>query len=122
MNQGRKITGGKYHKLRKKKFFERMNQERVVTLKDTKRKQLRVTGGHNKTILLNANEANVRDPKSKKTVKAQIKNVVETPQNVFLARQNRLMKGAIIETSLGKARITNRPSQEGHINAILLSE
>ena len=52
--------------------------------------------------------------------KAEIKNVKETPQNRFWARQNRLLKGAIIETSLGKARITNRPTQEGHINGILL--
>ena len=52
--------------------------------------------------------------------KAEIINVEETPQNRFLARQNRLIKGAIIETSLGRARITNRPSQEGAINAVLL--
>jgi ribosomal protein S8E len=32
------------------------------------------------------------------------------------------MKGAIITTSLGRAKITNRPTQEGHVNAILLKE
>lgn len=122
MNLGRKITGGKYHKLRKKKFYERENQEREVLLKETKRKQLRVKGGNKKSILLSANVANVLDPSTKKTKKAEIKNVTETPQNVFLARQNRLMKGAIILTSLGKARITNRPSQEGHVNAILIEK
>ena len=52
--------------------------------------------------------------------KAEIKNVAETPQNRFLARQNRIMKGVLIETTLGKARITNRPTREGHINAVLL--
>jgi small subunit ribosomal protein S8e len=54
--------------------------------------------------------------------KAKIINVVETPQNRFLSRQNRLMKGAVIETSLGKAKITNRPTQEGQVNAILITE
>ena len=39
MNKGRKITGGKYHKLRKKKFFERKGQERQVSIKETKRKK-----------------------------------------------------------------------------------
>ena len=120
MKQGRKTSGGKYHKQRKKKYFEKKNQERVVSLKDTKKKKIRVRGGKIKTILLNDNKANVLDPKTKKTKKIEIKNVLETPQNVFLARQNRLMKGSIIETEMGKARITNRPSQEGHVNAILL--
>ena len=73
-----------------------------------------------KTTLLSTNEANVFvDGKIKK---AEIKNVLETPQNFFLARQNKLAKGAIIETSLGKARITNRPSQEGMVNAVLINE
>ena len=55
-----------------------------------------------------------------KAQKAEIKNVVETPQNKFFARENRLLKGSIIDTTLGKARITNRPSQEGCINAVLV--
>ena len=56
----------------------------------------------------------------KDSLEAEIINVEETPQNKFFARQNRLMKGSVIETSLGKARITNRPSQEGMINGILI--
>lgn len=118
MNKGRKISGGKYHANRKKRIYERQGQERIVTLRDTRRKNLRTQGGNTKTILLSANEANILI--NGKSRKVKIKNVVETPQNVFLARQNRLMKGAIIETDLGKARITNRPSQEGQVNAILL--
>ena len=55
-----------------------------------------------------------------KSKKATITNVSETPSNRFLARQNVLVKGAIIETDLGKARVTNRPSQEGQIQAILI--
>jgi len=122
MNQGRKISGGKYHPLRKKKKFERLRQDRVVILRETKRKILRVKGGNTKAVLLSSDEANVYNPKTKKTTKIKIKNVIETPQNVFLARQNRLMKSSVIETSLGKARITNRPSQEGHVNATLIDE
>ncbi len=71
-----------------------------------------------KTVLLNADNCNLKTSKGIKKVK--IKNVLETPQNPFLARQNRLMKGAIIETSEGKARITNRPTQEGCVNAVLI--
>ena len=50
-----------------------------------------------------------------------IKNVLETPSHTFLARQNVLVKGAIIETDLGRARITNRPSQEGYVQAVIIS-
>jgi len=118
MNQGRKITGGKYHSRRKRRLFEVKSSERPVTLGTQKRKQLRVHGGARKTILLKADTANILV--GKKIEQAKITNVEFTPQNQFLARQNRLMKGAIIVTSLGKARITNRPSQEGQVNAILL--
>jgi len=120
MNLGRKITGGKYHRRRKKVLSHRDSQERIVELGETKRKSLRTKGGNTKTILLKSNIANLLH--NGKIKKVEIKNVVETPQNFFLARQNRLMKGSIILTSAGKARITNRPSQEGMVNAILLEE
>ena len=120
MNKGIKITGGKYHSLRKKKLYERIGQEKHVVLGETKRKIIRTRGGNIKTSLLKTNIVNISS--SGKTKKAEIKNVLETPQNKFFARQNRLMKGEIIETSLGKAKITNRPSQEGCINAVLISE
>jgi small subunit ribosomal protein S8e len=122
MNQGRKITSGKYHKQRKKKYHEWTRQERSVTLRETKRKTLRVRGGNRKSILLSTTNANILSPNDKKVSRVSIKNVLETPQNRFLARQNRILKGAIIETELGKAKITNRPSQEGQVNAILIKE
>ena len=120
MNTGIKITGGKYHARRKKRLHERQNQERLVVLGDTKRKQMKVRGGNIKIVMLKSNIANVLV--EGKVKKAEIKNVEETPQNKFLARQNRLVRSALIETSLGKARITNRPSQEGHVNAVLIDK
>ena len=120
MDLGRKVTGGKYHARRKKRLFERQGQERHVVLGETKRKQLRGRGGAGKTVLLKSNIANVLV--GDKVKPAEIKNVEETPQNKFFARQNRLVKSAIIETSLGKARITNRPSQEGQVNAVLIEK
>jgi len=120
MNKGRKISGGKYKKPRKKKLYELPGKSRVVKLGEKKTKILKVTGGNKKLVSLNQNQANIVN--NKKTKKAQIKNVIETPANRFLARQNILIKGAIIETDLGKAKITNRPSQEGIINAVLIPE
>ena len=120
MGYGRKISGGKYHKLRKKKKFELSGLENKVKLKETKAKTVRGLGGKKKKIILSTDFASVTDPKTHKAKKAKIKNVLETPSNNFLARQNILIKSAIIETDLGKAKITNRPSQDGNIQAVLI--
>ena len=118
MKLGRKITGGKYIKRRKKKAYERQGQKRTVKLGDEKRKTVRTMGGNSKTFLLKGQIINVK--KADKTQKATIKNVLETPSNRFLARQNIITKGTIVETELGKVKVTNRPTQEGNINGILL--
>ena len=118
MNTGRKISGGKYHSRRKPRLHERSNQATHSILGETKTKQLKTTGGNSKTITLKADVANIIV--NGKAQQAKIINVIETPQNRFFARQNRLIKSAIIETALGKAKITNRPSQEGCVNAILI--
>jgi len=122
MKRGRKTTGGKYHKRKKKKLHEQTRQARVVKIGDIKRKKIRVRGGNEKISLLQSNEANILDKKTGKAKKAKIKNVFETPANRFWARQNILTKSAIIETELGKAKITNRPSQEGSIQAVLIED
>lgn len=121
MKTGRKISGGRYRASRKKKKYELPGIPRVVKLRQTKRKVLRTMGGRKKVVLLSCEEANVTDEKGKTKV-AKIKNVLETGSNRFLARQNILVKGAVIETELGKARVTNRPGQEGCVNAVLIKE
>ncbi|MFQ5531559.1 MAG: 30S ribosomal protein S8e [Candidatus Nanoarchaeia archaeon] len=116
MKLGRKISGGKYIKRRKKKAYEKTGQKRTVKLSaEEKRKTSRARGGNKKTTLLKGKFVNIKDD-SKKTKKTEIKNVLETPSNRFLARQNILTKG----TELGKVKITNRPSQEAIINGVLV--
>ena len=120
MKLGRKISGGKYKKQRKKKLCERKGLPRVVKLGKKRAKILRVRGGHEKLVLLSADIVSIIDMKTGKSKTAKIKNVLETPSDRFLARQNVLTKGTIIETDAGKARITNRPSQEGMVQAVLI--
>ncbi len=120
MAYGRKITGGKYKFFRKKKKYEIRGIERKVKLGKIKQKLVRGIGGNKRTVLLSCEFANVIDPQTKKSKKTKIKNVLQTPSNKFLARQNILVKSAIIETELGRARITNKPSQEGMIQAVLM--
>ena len=121
MKKGKKISGGIYKKGRKKKLYERKGQETIVKLSDKEKKKVkRVRGGNKKTILLRAKFVNVLSPKNKSMKKIEIKNVLETPSNRFLARQNIITKGTIVETEIGKVRITNRPSQEEILNGILI--
>jgi len=120
MGYGRKISGGKYHKLRKKKKSTSPGLENKVKLNVAKSKKVRGLGGNEKSIILSTNQVSVTDPKTHKAKKVGIKNVLETPSNNFLARQNILIKSAIIDTDLGKAKITNRPSQDGNVQAVLV--
>lgn len=119
MRKGRKITGGKYIPSRKKKLFELPGQKRLVKLGENKIKSKRTMGGNKKTFMLGAKFVNVKG-KDKKIKKVQIKNVIETPSNRFLARQNIITKGTIVQTELGKVKVTNRPTQEGVLNGILV--
>jgi len=120
MNSGRKTTGGRYKRPKKRKLTGRQNQARVVKLGENKTRVLRTRGGGQKTVMFQANKVNLVIKGKSKVVK--ITNVKETPSDTFLARQNILVKGAIIETELGRARITNRPSQEGNVQAVLIEK
>jgi len=131
MRKGKKISGGKYIKSRKKKSYEIPGQKRVIRLGEEKGKSKRIRGGRKKNFLLRAKFVNVITKSSKgkteakkfsgeKNKKVEIKNVFETPSNRFLARQNVITKGTIVETELGKVKITNRPSQEGMVNGVLI--
>ncbi len=118
MNKGKKTTGGRYRKNRKKKSYELAGQRRIVKLGEEKRKSKKGLGGKRRRVLLRAEFINVLQNNKNKRVK--IKNVLETPSNRFLARQNVLTKGTIVETDLGKVKILNRPSQEAVVNGILI--
>ena len=118
MNKGRKVSGGRYIRNRKKKLYELAGQKRTVKLGTEKRKSKRTRGANKKVFLLRAKFVSIQD--KGKTKKLEIKNVLETPSNRFLARQNIITKGTIIETEAGKIRVTNRPTQEGTINGILI--
>ena len=118
VNKGRKPSGGKYIKNRKKKFFEKSGNKTAVKLGENKRKSKRARGGHKKNFFLKAKYVNIIE--KGKSKKVEIRNVLETPSNRFLARQNIITKGTVVETEPGKVKITNRPTKEGVLNGILL--
>ena len=118
----RKSTGGRRRSARKKRKFEIGYEKQVTTIGPEKRKFARTRGGNKKVRVLKAEVANVIDfnRKKKKAQRAKILTVLENPANPHYVRRNIITKGAVIETELGKARITSRPGQDGIINAVLI--
>ena len=116
----RKPTGARYKSVYKKKQYELGSNPTLTKLDKVKRKTIRVAGANKKTKLLSADIANVLDPKTKQHKVVKIKNVVDNTASRNYIRRNILTKGAIIETELGKAKITSRPGQEGTVNAVLI--
>ncbi|MBU2639091.1 MAG: 30S ribosomal protein S8e [Nanoarchaeota archaeon] len=116
----RKVSGGVYIRLRKKRKFELGRVFRETKVGETKKKTLRGKGGAVKTTLLRCNVANIFD--GKKYKKAKITSVIENKANRHFVRRNILTKGAVVETELGKAKVVSRPGQEGTINAVLVEK
>ncbi len=117
----RKPSGGRRIAYRGKRKFEQGRFPMETVLGDTKKKTSRGRGGSVKHKLLREKFACVTDPKSGKTQKVEITRVARNPANIDYDRRGVITKGAIIETSLGLARITSRPGQSGVINAVLTS-
>jgi small subunit ribosomal protein S8e len=118
----RKLTGGKKRVYRTKKKYEAGGYPAETILGEPKRKVSRGMGGNKKIKLLRDKYASVTDPKSGKTQKTEITRVVRNGANVDYNRRGVITKGAEIETSLGLARVTSRPGDDGIINAVLLGK
>ncbi|MBS7608567.1 MAG: 30S ribosomal protein S8e [Candidatus Bathyarchaeia archaeon] len=118
----RKPTGGKRKPYRGKRKFEQGSFPTETVLGEPKRKVERRRGGNLKVRVLSEKYACVTDLKTGKTEKAEILRVVRNPANVDYDRRGVITKGTIVETSLGLARVTSRPGQNGVINAVLISE
>jgi len=121
-NDLRKITGGRKRRHRKPRKYELGSYPTETELSESDVREVeRVFGGNVKIRLKYAAFANVYDPKSNKWSKARIVKVVEVPANREFARRGIIVKGAIIETELGRAKVISRPGQDGVINAILIT-
>ncbi len=120
-NDLKKPTGGKKRPHRSKRKYELGRPSTETRLAETEvRKHVRVRGGNYKVRLKKAVYANVIDPETNKAQKVKILRVIETPAHREYARRGIIVKGAIIETEIGKAKVTSRPGQDGVINAILI--
>ncbi len=117
----RKQTGARYKDYRKKRQFELGREPSFTKLGKKRKRTIRTLGSNRKLRLLSAETANLFDPKSKSFKQAKIKTITDNPANRHFIRRNIMTRGSVIDTELGKARITSRPGQDGVVNAILIS-
>ncbi|PNX45439.1 MAG: 30S ribosomal protein S8e [Thermoplasmata archaeon M9B1D] len=115
-------TGRRIRYARGKRKFEIGREKHFTTIGSTTTKVVRTKGNNRKTQVKTSNIAYVLDPKTNKITKTDIVTVKENAANIHYVRRNIMNKGAIIETKLGKAKITSRPGQTGTVNAMLLSK
>ena len=111
-------TGGKRLKSKDKQLAHYGNPfsaTKVSAKGKEVRKNLRTRGLGRKVRLKEAMFINLLT-KEGKMAKTKISNVLETPANRHFARGNLLVKGAIVQTELGKAVVTNRVGQDGMVN------
>ncbi|MEK6837103.1 MAG: 30S ribosomal protein S8e [Nanoarchaeota archaeon] len=119
----RKPSGGLKQPFRKKRLYQMGSQPVMTKLGPKRRIRIdNVTGGATRIRLLQTQVANVYDPKSKKFVVAKIKTVSNNPANRYFTRANIITRGAILDTELGKAKVTNRPGQDGVVNAVMMKQ
>ena len=115
----RKPTGALTNRRSKKKRMQRGAEFAEPKVGAVRAKPSRRRGGAIGMTLLGSDRANVLDPKTGKTKVAKIMLVSNNPANPHYTRRNILTRGAIIKTDMGSARVTNRPSREGIVNAVL---
>ncbi len=121
-NDFRKVSGGRKRPHRSNRKYEvgsypthtALSKEEHVIIRE------RVRGGNVKLRVKKCLYVNVIDPKTGKSKKCKVLKILETPANREYSQRGIITKGTVIETELGKARVTSRPGQEGVVNAVLL--
>ncbi len=114
----RKRTGGRLKHFNKKKRHQLGREPAETTVGETRLQYIDSRGSDKKLRALSTNVAQLST--GGETTEVEIENVLENPSNVNYVRRNIITKGAVIETSEGKARVTSRPGQSGQVNAVAI--
>ncbi len=121
----RKPSGGHRNTLRRrdKRLAEKGGTPTHTKIGADKRTVVEGRGNTKKVKALQARQAVVIDPKTKKPVKATIIAVQENKANRQFTRQNIITKGAKIRVKIGdkeaSAIVTSRPGKNGTVQAVL---
>jgi len=116
----RKFTGRKYKRFHKKRKRELERPSIETEIGQEKKKKQRTMGGNHKLKLFSTSYINVTDLKSNKTSKVKILRFDTNESSKDLNRRHIITKGAIVDTEIGKAKVTSRPGQHGVMNGVLI--
>jgi small subunit ribosomal protein S8e len=105
----------KHRKKRKRELGREFSEPKIGP---EKRKITRTHGGNRKIKVQRTEFANIVTKEG--TKRSKIISVMDNPANRHFVRRNIITKGALLETEIGKARVTSRPGQHGVINAVLV--
>ncbi|MBI2076595.1 MAG: 30S ribosomal protein S8e [Candidatus Aenigmarchaeota archaeon] len=114
----RKPSGKLLNKRSKKKKYQRGRDFLPAHIGEPKSQQLRTKGGGEKRLLLRTNIVNVIV--KNKAQQTKILSVIGNPADSQFIRRNIITKGAILQTDLGKVKVTSRPGQDGVVNGIMI--
>ena len=114
----RKRTGGRRRPASDKRKYQLGTEPTETQVGDTRLKTVDARGGTEKVRAIATDTASVAG--GGEVVAADIESVAENPSNPNYARRNIITKGAVLETSEGRVRVTSRPGQDGQVNAVLL--
>ncbi len=117
----RKVTGGRYITSEKKRLANVGSLPAFTKVGKRSVRTKRHKGGESTQFLLAADKINVMNPKTKKSQVTEVVTVTESSANRNFVRRNIITKGTILETKLGKVKVTSRPGQEGTLNGVLIS-
>ena len=122
----RKPSGGRLkrpnrYRGKRRREISSENQFAYVGAED-KRKGYRKRAGSQTVRVMLANQINVSDPKEGKTTRATISGVVENDADPNYVRRNIITKGAVVDTDIGRVRVTSRPGMHGVVSGVLLED
>jgi small subunit ribosomal protein S8e len=116
----RTSTGSRLKRFRSKRKFEMGRTPTETLMGETKRQTVDSRGKAKKTPALRIQYVNVTDPAKGVTFRAEIQDVESNPANMDYQRRKVITRGTIIKTTKGRATVTNRPGQDGILNAVLI--
>ncbi|MFB6244949.1 MAG: 30S ribosomal protein S8e [Candidatus Nanohaloarchaea archaeon] len=114
----RKKTGGRNRRSRKSRKFEQGSEFSAPELGEKRVEKKEARGNTTKTVVRRTEHVNLAVDGEVKKVKIQ--SVEENPADPNFVRRSLLTRGAVVQTSEGKAEVTSRPGQDGVVNARLL--
>lgn len=118
----RKLSGGLIKQATSKKKRDMGRYPAETHISKRKLKTIRTRGGSNKYRVLSDEFVNVLDQSTGISQKTKILNVLENRANREYARRRIITKGCVLDTELGKVRVTSRPGQHGIINGVLVEK